>query len=109
MGLDWRAHTCSYYCTGTTHAVPVLAQPETPPAVIAAIMQLALDPGDILLEIRPAREADVGLWRTQFAEEWTGWSPTGRVTHRGIEMSAQMSVPYLALIRRQSDIPDGRT
>ena len=100
MGIDWSAHTCTYYCQGDVHAVPILAKPETQMEAIAIVMRLGLQPSDTLLEIRPAHEADVTLWRTQFADEWTGWSPTGRVTHGRIEMSPRMSVPYLALIQR---------
>lgn len=107
MSLDWSVHTCSYYCDGDTHAVPVLARPETPPEVIAAVMRLGLEASDTLLEIRPAREADVALWRTEFRAEWTGWNSRGCITHRSIELCPQMSAPYLAMIQRHGDTPDG--
>ncbi len=84
--------------------MPILARPETPAEVIAAVMRLGLHAGETLLAIRPAREADVEEWRTQFSVRWTGWGPKGRFFRSGAGVPAPLSVPYLALIERKEAV-----
>ena len=98
MALDWSVHTCTYFCQGGIHAVPILALPATPVAMIATALRLGLDPAETLVEIRPAHEADVPLWHVEFGDLWTGWNQSGRVCSEWVGVPAAMSTPYLAFI-----------
>lgn len=88
--MSW--HTCSFYCHGEIHAVPVLCPPEWEREEVWASFRHypQTNPDDTLLALLPAREADAARWAGE--GDWS--DGYGAASHPPAD-----SRPWLALIR----------
>jgi hypothetical protein len=90
------AHTCTFYCAGQVHVLPVLMDPQMTPAAADVLASLRDDieatlPGATVLRVRPA-EVDASQWGQDPAREW----------HSGRHPVARMTSPWLVWVA----IPD---
>lgn len=93
------AHQCNYYCHDTVHAFQVLAPAAMPLAQqTAQLRHLMATRGYVLLDVRPAREADIDAWRAAA-------NVSGYVDARGVHIGGPRDfagrapqVPLIAMV-----------
>ena len=87
-----RWHSCSAYCAGEVHAIPVLSDPSWDKAEVLASMghqHARIHPGERIIDLLPAREAETAQWASL-----PGW-------HDGYGDPSQPTAanrPWLALV-----------
>ena len=105
MPIDWEAHTCSWYCHDGQHAFPVLAQEGVTQKMIAVALTKE---GVSVVQVVPAREANISTWLDEMGPRPTGHARDGQDSPVPLWRSkASFTVPFLVFVRRQEGARDG--
>ena len=96
-------HTCSYYCVGTTHAVRVLTITSDVEAswTIARALAQRYYGEYVVVDLLPAREADVAQWRAAMERHGPMTTSGQRPAH--VPVPRNVMYPWLLFVREPAE------